>query len=84
MPMYTRHLMTLSAALLALFGTGITFFSHELLSHVGVAPIGAVVLLVCVLGTILTVREYPPADMGAFALLEVFRGSGFGMQSQKR
>lgn len=44
--MHTRLLMTLSAVLLGLLGTGITFMPQELVNHVGVSPVSSAVLLV--------------------------------------
>ena len=67
--MHTGLLMTLSAALLALFGAGITFLPHELLSHVGVPPVGSVVLLIQLLGALY---------LGAAILNWMNRGSRVG------
>lgn len=52
MNLYTRLLMTLSAVLFALLGIGITFMPQELLEHVGVRPLGPVVLLMQLLGAL--------------------------------
>lgn len=50
--MHTRYLLTLSAAFLAFLGICFTFLPDELLSHVGVAPIGVIVPLMQLLGAL--------------------------------
>lgn len=61
--------MSLSAAVLAALGVGITFLPQELLAHVAVAPQGPVVLLIQMLGALY---------MGFAALNWMNRGNRIG------
>lgn len=69
MQLRTRTLMTLSAAVMAVLGIGITFLPQELLAHVGVRSEGAPVLLMQMLGALY---------LGFAALNWMNRGSHLG------
>lgn len=69
MQLRTRTLMTLSAAVMAVLGIGITFLPQELLAHVGARSEGTPVLLMQIFGALY---------LGFAALNWMSRGSHLG------